>query len=671
MNSPHILLILTDQQRADCLSCAGHPMLKTPNMDRLAAEGVRFSNCFTTSPLCVPARISLAMGLYPHNSNIWQNDAEVPTDADTYIRRLRDKGYHTASIGKNHLYSMEGCDLYANEENFKAIGFDYIEDMSGTWGVIDGKDVRGSKDRGNNDRAKSVYTDHLKSLGLLKPLQEYLKKLDTKPDRQRRFIAEPLPIPAEHYIDSFIADRVEKHIEQYSEDKPTFMYVGFQGPHEPWDAPQEYVDQYDIDNIPDPILEKIEGDWLTERSRKYHKYAQYFQPERPRALKEITASYFGKIALIDDSIGRILAAYERKGWLDNTVVLFASDHGEMLGDHARLSKSMFYESALRVPLIVRMPGNKTPGKVHDGFVETVDIHATLLEAAGCEPWKHQDSISLLPLMNGTVDKIRNDVLSEVHVHYMLRTENWKIVVGKDGRTLQLFDLKKDPLEQVNLCEHPDYKEQEMEMRSRLLMRIVRDTFRDGAQDPELSSHIWEPSKITIIKEERISSVLDLKIKEGLRSCFPKSREFFSRSRAWHGAVSAFSVVVEEHDAVVAHVGVVDRVIKAGDSHLRVGGVQNVFVLHDYRGKGISDKIMTVAMDEAGRLGFDAGLLFCLPALAKVYARCGWKLLSEDTIIRVNEEGEEVVLPGENIAMFYPLKIEEFPAGTIHLQGNDW
>lgn len=481
--TPHILFLLTDQQRADCMGCAGSPMLKTPNMDRIAEEGVRFSNCFTTSPLCVPARISLALGLYPHNSNFWQNDAEVPTDADTYIRRLRDKGYHTASIGKNHLYYMEGCDLYANKEKFKSIGFDHIEDMSGTWGVIDGKDIGHG-----NDIARSVYTDHLKSLGLLKPLQEYLKKLDAKPDQERRFIAESLPIPAEHYIDSFIGHRVEKYIDQYEGDRPTFVYAGFQGPHEPWDAPQEYLDRYDIDNIPDSIQEKPQGDWLTEENQHYHKYAQYYQPERPRALKEITASYFGKISLIDDSIGRILQAYERKGWLDNTVIIFASDHGEMLGDHGRLSKSVFYESALRVPLIVRMPAKMNCGKTIDSFVETIDIHATILELACCEPWEHQDSISVLPIMKGEVDKIRNNVLSEVHAHYMLRTEQWKIVIGKNGQTLQLFDLKKDPLEQVNVCGHPDYRNQEMNMRSLLLTRIIRNTLRLGEMDPELSEH---------------------------------------------------------------------------------------------------------------------------------------------------------------------------------------
>lgn len=471
---PHILFLFTDQQRADCMGCAGHPMLATPNMNRLAAEGVRFERCYTTSPLCVPARISIAMGLYPHNSNLWQNDATVPLDADTYMKRLREAGYRTCTIGKNHLYPMENCDMYANEPSLRAIGFDHVEDLSGTWGIIAGK---------------SLYTDCLEAQGKLTRVQRYLKELEDKPDEVRRFVAEPLPgLEADDYIDAFIGRRVEKYVDEYDGDGPSFVFAGFQGPHEPWDAPAEYADRFDPDEIGDFIPEKPDGEWLPQRSREYQKWAQYYQPDRPRAGKEIAASYFGKIAQIDDAIGGILAAYERKGWLENTVVILSSDHGEMLGNLARLSKSIFYESASHVPLIVRLPGGVCASEVRDGFVETIDIHATVLDAAGVTPWKHTDSKSLLPMATGAVAEIRDDVLSEVHVHTMLRTEEWKIVVGRDGRTLQLFDMKKDPLEQTNLCEHPDYREHELEMRSRLLARIMTNTLRAGDVDPEHSGH---------------------------------------------------------------------------------------------------------------------------------------------------------------------------------------
>jgi len=473
---PHILFFLADQWRADCLGCAGHPMVQTPNIDRIASQGVRFTHAFTTSPICVPARMSIANGLYPHNSNMWQNDAQMPLDADTYMNRLRDQGYRTCSIGKNHLYFMEGQDLYDHTDRYHAIGFDYIEDMPGTWGCVD---------------TTSIYTDYLAELGLLEELRDYLHDLEAKPDEVRRFIAEPLPIPAEAYIDSFIGRRVEKYVDAYEGPEPSMVYVGFQGPHEPWDAPDTYCQRYDPDDVPDPIPELPSGDWLPERSLKYQRWAQYYQPKRRRALKEVAARYFGKITQLDESIGLILDAYQRKGWLDNTVVIIAGDHGEMLGDLGRVSKSVCYDSAVRVPLIVRLPDGSAAGTTSGAFVETIDVHGTILEATGCEISNDKDCLSVLPLVRGEQEKIRNDVLAEAHVHYMLRTRDWKIVIGRDGLTVQLFDLANDPAEQRNLCCHPDFAQRELEMRSLLLARIAASTYRPGRYDPELSAHSWE------------------------------------------------------------------------------------------------------------------------------------------------------------------------------------
>ncbi len=445
-------------------------------MDRLAAEGVRFTHAFTTSPLCVPARMSLVTGLYPHNNNCWQGLTELPPGADTYMKRLRAAGYRTCSIGKNHLYDMENCDLYEHHPKYVAAGFDHIEDMSGTWGIIEGR---------------SVYVDHLKSLGLHEGLAAYLKQLEEQPDEIRRFIAEPLPLPEEHYIDAFVADRVETYVDAYDDDAPSFVYAGFQGPHEPWDSPLRYANMHPLGRTPDPVPEKPPGDWLPPRALRYQKWAQYYQPKGPIDGKRIAQYYFGKIRQIDDSIGRILAAYERKGWLDDTLIVFASDHGEMLGDLGRLSKSVCYEPAVRVPLIVCPPRCDRAGMTSDAFVELIDLHATVLDAAGAEPWMHQDSLSLMPLVRCQTDAHREDVLIEVHAHYCLRTRDWKIIVGGDGLTVALFDLAKDPREQVNLCEHPDAAAVDLELRSRLLARITASTYRTTDVDPQLSSHSLE------------------------------------------------------------------------------------------------------------------------------------------------------------------------------------
>lgn len=356
---------------------------------------------------------------------------------------------------------------------YNAIGFDDISEIGGSWSTW---------------RNISDYTDYLQSRGLLAAHRAYLQALHDKPDEERRYIAEALPLPADAYMDAWTARQVAQYVDDYQHDQPSAVYVGFQGPHEPWDAPDEYANRYDPAKIPDPIPEFPQGDWLPAKAKWYMRWAQYYPPRNRAARDTIACRYFGKIAQIDDGIGQILAAYERKGWLDNTVVIFASDHGEMMGDLNRLSKSVCYESTVHVPMIVRLPDGTGAGTTCDAFVETIDIHGTMLDAAGLPLSKDKDCKSVLPLMRGETDKIRDDVLAEVHAHYMLRTDDWKIIIGRDGSTMALFDLKNDPLEQKNLCGHPDYAQQDLVLRSRLLARITVDTYRPGKWDPEFSAH---------------------------------------------------------------------------------------------------------------------------------------------------------------------------------------
>lgn len=469
---PHILVLFPDQLRADFTSVAGHPVVRTPHLERLAREGTYFTHCCTNSPLCGPARHSLATGLYPHNSNCWMDPDGMKPGTDTYMRRLQKRGYRTCLVGKAHFYYQENVDLKPFEGFMHGLGYEDLFETGGSW---------------SNVGAATIYHDYLQSLGLDEKLYEYYRHLDRLSDVERRFLAEPSPLPAEHVLDSFIGRTAVEYIRQYDDERPSFLFVGFQGPHEPWDAPEPYASMYDPDAFPDPIPEPPHGDWLSPEAREYATYAQYFRPERPRAVKEVRANYAGKISLIDDWIGRILAAYEEKGWIEDTVVILASDHGDMLGDLNRISKSVFFESALRVPLIVRLPG--VPGACRsDALVELIDLYPTLLELAGCEIPKYRDGLSLLPLVHGESDRLREDILGEVHAHTMVRTRRWKYVAGPTGESLQLFDLKTDPHEQRNLAGHPEYREIEKEMRDLVLRRILRSQFHSTDADPALSAH---------------------------------------------------------------------------------------------------------------------------------------------------------------------------------------
>jgi len=461
---PHILVIMTDQQRYDCLGVTGHPILKTPNIDRIAERGTLFTHAHTTSPLCMPARISLISGQYPHNTHIWENEGRLPSDTETYVKALKRGGYRTCHIGKAHLYYHENTDIKKEEPYMHSLGWDDVFETQGTWSSV---------------KANSIYYDYLKENGLNDVFDDYLIELDKMPDHIRRFIAESSPLPEEHVLDSFIGRKVVQYVKDYQDSRPSFLFVGFAGPHEPWDAPGRFSTMYDPEKCPDPIPEGNTGEWLSMQSREYDHWAQYIQPENPHKYKEIAANYFGKISLIDEWIGRILDAYEEKGWLDNTVIMFLSDHGEMLGDLGRVSKSMFYESAVRVPLIIRLP-DQLP-KISNALVETIDIYPTLLEIASCESIIKSDGKSLLPILTGSIDKVHDNILSEVHTHTMIRDYKWKLVVGQHGETLQLFNFQDDPYEQTNLAGHPNYRKVELKMRSTLLNRILSTCSRGKRQ----------------------------------------------------------------------------------------------------------------------------------------------------------------------------------------------
>jgi len=479
---PHILLLMPDQLRADYLGVSGHPAVKTPSIDRLAGEGVRFTHAFTNSPLCGPMRHSLARGLYPHNSHCWMDPEVMRGDEDTYMKRVQQAGYRTGMIGKCHFHWEDGgVDLKSYEGFLHSLGYDDVFETGGSW---------------SNTGTDTIFVDDLKKHGLEETRSDYYRKLEALPDEQRRFLAEASPLAQEHVLDSFIGRSAVNYIETYDDARPSCLFVGFQGPHEPWDPPQPYASMYDPDDMPDPIEELPFGDWLPDHSRKYHRYAQYFQPDDPHKIKEVRANYCGKISLIDHWIGEILAAYGKKGWLDNTVILFYSDHGDALGDHNRISKSMFFDGMVRIPIIIRLPGAEHGGKVLDSLVETIDLYPTLLELGQCERPRYNDGLSLVPLIRGEVEALRDDVLGEVHAHSMIRTRDWKLVLdNRSGESLQLFDLTADPCEQTNLIGHPDCREIEARMRDRLLRRVMASQRIISRRDPTFSAHVPEGSEV--------------------------------------------------------------------------------------------------------------------------------------------------------------------------------
>lgn len=463
---PNILILMPDQHRADCLGAAGHPVIRTPHIDRLAKEGVRFSQATTVSPVCMPARASFITGRYPHNTGIWTNSGQVPADDETFFQVLQAAGYHTAHFGKSHYYKHRSGGESANgfeshmracEDYMRSLGFDTVHETTGPWATR---------------KTESYMTDRWKELGLYDSFQEDFEKRDqARAKPHHKHLTHASPLPTEEYFDSYVGRAATEFVENYNDSKPMCLFVGFPGPHEPWDAPGEYATMYDPGSMPKPIPRQED---MPEFARERGDLSSMAGLD-PESIGRIRANYYGKISLIDHWVGQVLSAYEARGWLDDLCVVFWSDHGEMAGDHDRLYKCSYHESSVRVPLIVRYPGQVPAGETSEALAENIDISATLLDAAGLEPSRRILGKSLLPVARGDAD-LRDGQLSEIRYqgkqNTMLRTRTHKLVVDGRGDVYALYDLEADPDEQKNLAGDPNAEALKSDLREQLFARLL-------------------------------------------------------------------------------------------------------------------------------------------------------------------------------------------------------
>jgi len=473
---PNILVIMADQFRFDATSLNGG-WARTPTLDRIASEGVNFSNCFTNSPVCVPARISMATGLYPHNTNVWTNIRYVlPDHSSTWTEVIKAAGYRTSVFGKTHLHTHAIDDLRKREHVLRSCGFDVIEEIAGprasAW-------------------VMSRMTEQWQEKGFLDKYKEDFKdRFATKPH-----VVRPSVLPLELYSDVYVADRTIEHLESYDRYEPWLCWLSFGGPHEPWDTPEPYASMYDPSSMPKPIgpAEGIAGRprgdvdrpkghldlLLCNKGPGKYPYRPEFEPDDVARMR---ANYAGNVTLIDEQIGRVLRHLEERGVLDNTVIVFTSDHGEMNGDHGLIYKSNFLNSAVRVPLIVRTPDTlkkKSRRKSSDTFVEWFDVGPTLVELAGGRIGYRQFAKSLVPVISGEAKIHRTDALSEIWGEHMIVDEQWKMAINTEGRSYMLFNVVDDPHEQINLAGQRRYRDIEDRLRLRILERIAGSHLNEG------------------------------------------------------------------------------------------------------------------------------------------------------------------------------------------------
>lgn len=463
MKQPHILILMTDQQRADCMSCAGHAQLKTPNTDRLAGEGMRFAQGTTVSPICMPARASFASGLYPHNHGMWANQGELPATDETFFQLLQSAGYYTAQVGKTHFYEHKaGVHMRSREPYMHARGLEYVHETTGPKAAC---------------RTVSYMTEEWMAKGLLgKFVEDYRARA-----RSETGGVWPSPLPVEDFLDSYVGRKAVQFVEEYDDRRPMCLFVGFGGPHEPWDAPGRYAEMYRPEDAPKPTPIPDGYAALPDAVKAKRDFAVL-----PAALlanmANIRANYYGKISLIDDNIGYILDAFQQRGWLDDLLVVFLSDHGEMLGDHGRIRKSTFHEASVRIPLIMRWPGRIPANEVSEALVEIVDIFPTLVEAGEGKPSPRCLGRSLWPLIQKERIELRDWQVSEIvygEARIMLRSRRWKLAIDARGVAFMLYDLEHDPEEQHNLVADPAARAVELQLRKYLASRLKELRYGPG------------------------------------------------------------------------------------------------------------------------------------------------------------------------------------------------
>jgi arylsulfatase len=442
---PNILFLMTDQQRWDYVGYAGAKFLDTPHIDRIAQRGMRFSHCMTNSPVCVPARIGLATGLNPSRVSAAANATFLARRIPTYYQRLRDHGYIVGGVGKMDLAKPDlYLGLHGQRPCTYMAGFTHPVEIEGKW------------HSGCSPTPLGPYTLYLHEKGLL---EAYFEDYKRRASQGYIKACGPSILPTEAFQDRYVGRRAAEWLEGASDDWPWHLFVSFAGPHNPFDPPAEYAKRYQDRKMPAATQDDLSGKpaWLRWRT----------EAATPDEIAFARRQYCGAITAIDDAIGDVMAALEKRGWLDNTIIIFSSDHGEMLGDHGMWEKQVAYEESIRVPLVVAGPG--IPEGESDALIELSDINPTICELAGLPPQEEIDARSFVPLLRRETDAFRDNVLSWMPNFDCLRTRKYKLIANQNAE-IELYDLEEDPKELRNIAsERPEIvKELAPKIRERVL-----------------------------------------------------------------------------------------------------------------------------------------------------------------------------------------------------------
>ncbi len=448
---PHVIVLMTDQHRYDTLEAYGDRQCETPNFDALARESVIFDRHYTSCPLCVPTRTSLATGMWPNRTGVLINywipeEAQYGTlrpGVETLYERFAKEGYRVAQIGVQHVNAEPK-----------------LPDRVPGGVFVD----------------RDEYAKYLRDNGLATPdTKAYRSPCPDFVDGQM-VVAEYTspragvwPHAPEHYYDQWIARRAVEYIEQADPDEPLLLFANFWSPHCPLTAPEPYASMYDPDKIDLP--ENV-GTWYPGQSAMQLVNLPGFLGAQvsEEDWRKAWAMYLGMVTLVDKSVGQVIDALKRRGFWDDALVMFTPDHGEQLGSHRLWQKMCMYEESIRVPMLTKAPRmeRSRAGQRVSGLTGHVDLMNTMYDYTGIGIDQASDGLSLRPLIEGGTDKIRDEIFSEFNGNAgrgsysrAIMTDRYKFIYCRTQTytraEFELYDRQADPFETNNLASDPAHR----------------------------------------------------------------------------------------------------------------------------------------------------------------------------------------------------------------------
>ena len=468
---PNILMITCDQLRKDALGCYGNPIVQTPNIDRIAMHGVRCERTFTAYPVCAPNRASLATGRYPTIHGLRNNGIILPDEETSLMEVLRQRGYNTYGVGKMHFgpqwqFPPDGSPLKDPKPEWAVNPQPQSWELP--WYGFEQVQI-------TEDHRVGPYADYLASQG-------YDVWSDPHSFTYPQHICVRSAYPKEHHQTAWIGDRSLDFLDQHPDDRPFFMWTSFVHPHHPFNPPAPYDTMYDPADMAPPRWREGEAELWPESYRAKHfrttgsHEAIGMHQISDAEWQRVIAFYYGMISFIDLQVGRILDTLEARGILENTIVLFTSDHGEMLGDHHLVFKGTTFDEVTNVPLIISYPGKVPSGEIRMAMSNSIDIMPTLLDCAGLPVPASVQGLSLVPVLQDKDLSIRDVVLIEnAGVRRSVRTEDGLLTWHGEGKRGELYNLRTDPYCQYNLWDDPSAAQLQQMLTHRLIQLMTENT----------------------------------------------------------------------------------------------------------------------------------------------------------------------------------------------------